>query len=259
MGGGKTSTSTTTYNYDPVASQKAAEVAERQQAMAEEQWEYYKRVFQPYEQELMAANRSLLPGQVAYSAATTQERLRDIERARPAVEKFYDMAIQGVQPRYQEVMGAAQADIAQGFDASTQALKRELARMGVDPNSGALISALKDTALQRAKAIGSARTQARMLERDRSENLTFNRLGQALNARLGLPVAGTMGGYSVSDPTRTSTALYGNASSVLGQLASRPLSQTTKTSTSGGGFGTFLGDLAGTGLGIAGMKWVLGG
>lgn len=63
------STTTTTNNYDPVASGKMADIAERQQGMAEDQWQMYKDYFQNYEIEAAKANSELLPFMTAASQA----------------------------------------------------------------------------------------------------------------------------------------------------------------------------------------------
>jgi len=75
---GKSSTKTTTNAYDPVASEKMSEIAERQQQMAEEQWGMYKDFFQDYEIEAVKANQALLPYVSEAAQKTLQEQITDL-------------------------------------------------------------------------------------------------------------------------------------------------------------------------------------
>ena len=73
MGGkGGSSQTTTTNNYDPVYNAKMAAIAERQQEMAEDQWDMYKTYFQDYEISVAQANKDLLP----YMTDSTREQLQ---------------------------------------------------------------------------------------------------------------------------------------------------------------------------------------
>ena len=101
-------------HYDPVASKKMAEIAERKQEMSEEQWAIAKEVFEPYEREMVAINRALLPEVAATTSLSMEEMRRDIAMgrdvkdvlresqldelrlSRPATEKFYHEAVEGV-------------------------------------------------------------------------------------------------------------------------------------------------------------------
>ena len=62
---GKSSTKTTTNEYDPVASAKMSEIAEEQQAMAKEYFNFWQSDYKPFEAEQIEANRYLIPGQTA--------------------------------------------------------------------------------------------------------------------------------------------------------------------------------------------------
>lgn len=274
---GGTSTTTTTQvveqKYDPVASKKMAEIAERQQEMSEEQWALAKEVFEPYEREMVAINRALLPDVAETSAMTMEEMRRDITMgrevkdalresqieelglSRPATEKFYREAVEGVDVG--ERMGEATADVAQSFKGGEGNLRRSAARMGLKPTA----QMIRDLALAESKVKAGARTTARRT----ADVESFQRLQSAMGARgraTGLPgtqvtqpmaVSG-VGGYGLQNPANLSAQLMSGAGASQGLLARRPVSSTTTgTSTRAweetGGFGQVVGQLAGVGLG----------
>mgnify|MGYP006971829024 CR=1 FL=1 len=138
MGG---SGSTTTNTEDEVYNARMATIAESQQGMAEENYQYYKEYYQPYEKEQIAANRELLP----YQKGMQKEALIAGANA--------------LDPNM--AMDAASADVAQSFAGAQDSMTRNLAKRGVRMDSGQAMQMQKDTALSRAKAVGGARTGAR--------------------------------------------------------------------------------------------------
>ncbi len=221
MGGGKGGGSTTMFAYDPVASAKMATIAERQQAMAEEQYGYYKEYYQPYEIEQVQANRELLPLMTENSRLLYEQQASEIGASSGVAEKFYKEATEGVDPA-QRAMKAG-ADVAQGFDEATGTMNRNMARMGVSPESGNFGRAQRLMATDRAKALGAARTQAR----EQAEAESFSRLGSAMTARGN--VMG-YGGHSIqtADPYARAAGSYAGAAGTQGALATRTMSQTTQ-------------------------------
>ncbi len=81
-GGTSTTTQVTSQTFDPVASKKLTEIAEKQQLMAEEQWDLYKEYFQEYEIKAADANLELLPYITEASKLTLAEQARDLEENR---------------------------------------------------------------------------------------------------------------------------------------------------------------------------------
>jgi hypothetical protein len=252
-GGGQTvTTQTVQQQYDPVASRKMAEIAERSQEMSEEQWELSKAIFEPYEREMVAINRALLPYVAETSALQMEEAQRDIRMGRdvkdalresqlrelglsePATEKFYKEAVEGVDVG--ERMGMATADVAQAYKGGEATLRRSAARMGLKPTA----EMIRDMALQESKAKAGARTGART----QADIESFQRLQTAMGARgraTGLPgtqvtqanVGSQVGGYGLQDPANLSAQLMGQAQQGYGLLAGRPISTTTMGTTVG--------------------------
>lgn len=263
-----TPTQTVQQNYDPVASKKMADIAEKQWAMSEEQWNMSKEIFQPYTEAMVKLNQELLPLAGEMSKQTIEEATRDIEQGRevkdalraeqlkeiglsgPVAEKFYQQATEGVD--IGERMGMATADVQQAFKGAEGTLARNAARMGLKPTA----SMIKDIALEQAKAVGGARNTARI----GAENENWGRLQTGMAARgraTGLP--GTQvqpssgqtqyGNYGLSDPANQAVALSSQAGSTTGLLASRPTSSTTTTTGTGGSWTDFLGSMVGMGGG----------
>lgn len=139
MGGGGT-TSTTTV--DEAYNSRMATIAEAQQGMAEDYYGYYKDYYQPYEKEQIAANQELLPYQ-------TDLQKQALIAGQAALDP-------------NAAMDAAQADVAQAFSGAQDSISRNLAKRGMGMDSGQAVQMQKEMALERTKAIGGARTKARM-------------------------------------------------------------------------------------------------
>lgn len=133
--------STTINSEDRAYNARMATIAEAQQEMAEEYYKYYQEYYQPYEKQQIAANKELMPYQVGVQKAAliAGEEAMDPEAA----------------------MDAAQADVAQSFAGAQGSMERNLARRGVRMDSNQAAGFQKELALERAKAIGGARTKAR--------------------------------------------------------------------------------------------------
>lgn len=133
--------STTINSEDREYNARMATIAEAQQQMAEEYYQYYQQYYQPYEKEQIAANRQLIPQQVKLQEGA-------LETATTALDPA-------------SAMREAEADVAQSFAGAQGSIERNLSRRGVSMDSGQAVGMQKDIALERAKAIGGARTQAR--------------------------------------------------------------------------------------------------
>lgn len=138
MGGGGR---TTLNSEDTVYNARMATIAEAQQGIAEEQYGYYKDFYQPYEKAQIAANQELMPYQV------------DIQR------KALIAGANALDPS--AAMDTASADVAQSYSGVQDSISRNMAKRGLGMDSGQALQMQKDIALERAKAIGGARTQAR--------------------------------------------------------------------------------------------------
>jgi hypothetical protein len=260
--GGKQSSQTTTNSYDPVASQKMAEIADRQQAMAEDQWSMYKTYFQDYEISVANANKDLLP----YMSDSTKEQLKyqgeaskantellpaatalnktELEGAQPVAEKFYKDALTGVDPNKRA--DEASNEVKAGAKLGESMRRREASRYGIDPGSSTYANVAAKGALDTSRNIAGARIQAK----DAAETENFNRLGLALGKTTS-PVVGSGAVTTVNnaDPAARATQSFSGAASSYAPLATRVLSSTKTTDNGGSGFGSFLGTLGGTALG----------
>ncbi len=150
---------------------KAGSAADTQAAIALDQWNRYKEIYDPLERE---------------RAKSGLEDVKLYEKYRPLEEKFYQEAQQGYTP--EELSREALANIEKSYANQEGILARKLGRFGL---SGSLASALRDMSRDEALAKAQAKTKAYL----QAKELNFNRLGSALNVRKGLspytPVPGT--------------------------------------------------------------------
>ncbi len=138
MGGGG---ETTINSEDEAYNARMATIAEAQQGMAEEYYKYYKESYQPYEKEQIAANRALIPYQTGMQ------------------KKALAAGAEALDPN--AAMDTAQADVVQSYEGAQTSITQNLAKRGVRMDSGQSMQMQKDMVLDRAKAIGGARTTAR--------------------------------------------------------------------------------------------------
>lgn len=249
MGGGsKTATQTTTNNYDPAATAASVDIANRQQAMSEEQWALYKTNFLPYEADFAKSLSALLPSSTAASIAEEESKTRDLELSRPIQEKFYAEVAKG--PDYAGAMGRAVTDVQAGFDQAEQQGVRNLTRMGLNANEAA--TAIGPTAVDKALALASARTGAYNAEKDAYLGRAVGALG-VRDKVYAAPNQFNMDAYKVNNPADRGAALMGQAGDVQSRLASRVMSSTSKqTQKENQGFGALAGSVLGTAAGLGG-------
>lgn len=162
----KGSKQTSTTSYDTKYNARMAKIAERQQGIADQYFEFWKQTYKPYETAQVAANLELMPFEVAAqkeqlqtATAGAQARRKEIGLAKPVVEEYYKQALEGVDVG-QEV-SRARADVAQGLQESEEEVKREMSRLGVDPTSGRFAAAARTSGLEKARAVGGAMSEAR--------------------------------------------------------------------------------------------------
>jgi len=196
--------------YDAAYNARMATIAESQQGMAEEYFQFWQDEYQPMEMEQIAANRELipyetalskekiqaeqellpgqvalgkaqtdsalelLPGQTALTQAQIDDTMTGIAEKAPVRTAFFDEALNGVDVESQANKAAAEASHA--FMNSNSIMRRNAARMGLNPNSGAFAGFQNTNSLNRAKTVASAKTQAR----ENAENEKFDRLNTAM-------------------------------------------------------------------------------
>jgi hypothetical protein len=154
-GGGGSTTNT----QDPEYNKRMAAIAEAQQAMAEEYFQYWKTDFKPFEREQIAAQRELLPGQTALA-----------ERGMGLAGQYFDEVTKGVSA--EEEMGMAKADVRQAYAGMEGEMRRSAGRMGISPESGRYAGMRSRMLLDKAKGLAGAGTMARRYaEREQFERL----------------------------------------------------------------------------------------
>jgi len=187
-------------------------LAQSQTQIAGEQWSMYKEVFAPYEAELVAAHRSIIPEQLGLDMARIksqtadvegrmplneelrQQQMRSLQRSEPVEQAFYDQALEGL--NVEDRMNAAGADVQQAYDATKPQLGRDMSRMGLRPDSGRFTDAMAKMSYSRAKDLAFARTNARR----QTQEANFGRLGTAMQARGNIAGLTAQTGGSATNP-----------------------------------------------------------
>jgi len=152
-GGGSTTSVDEEYN------RRMATIAEAQQGMAEEYFQYWKTDFKPFEQEQIAAQRELLPGQTALA-----------KRYQGLTGQYFDEATKGISA--EEEMGKAKTGVQQAYSGMEGEMRRGLGRMGINPASGRYASMQSQMLRDKAKGLAGAGTMGRRY----AEEESFRRL-----------------------------------------------------------------------------------
>ncbi|OPY89019.1 MAG: hypothetical protein A4E71_00099 [Smithella sp. PtaU1.Bin162] len=236
--GSSTTTSTTNNNYDPVSSAKMAEIAERQQDMADEQWQMYKDYFQEYEIETAKANKELLPYISDNAKAQLKIDTQSATEQAPILTEFNKQALEGVDVN--ERMDSASNEVKSAMKLGEATRRRDASRMGIDPNSTAYANSANQQALETAKGVAGSRTAAKT----QAETENFQRLGVAAGKD-----TGQLTTVNNADPASRAAGLYSGAASTYAPLATRVLSSQSAVKTPSAGVWGFLGNMMGQGLG----------
>lgn len=255
---------------DPESQRRLAGVAERQVALSEEQMDIAKRLYQPYEEDIIAANRQIIPfnTQLIKEQLTSETKLTplrtqalseglkaaiaDLHRSEPAKAAFMKEALEGI--NIGERVGKAGADVSSSFKTARESLLREGGRLGLSTErlAPALSKIKSDEALASALAKTSARTTGKAEQ--------FARLSAAAGQPLGVATLGAtkqilgeqqLGGFQLQDPTNKALrSLEGASASYArsGSFAPKTVTETVSRS-GGGGFGSIVGGIVG---GLAG-------
>lgn len=156
------------------AAARQAAISEQQLEMAKEQWDLYKSDILPLEQEAQKLGIS------AQELAQQRGEL-DLKAYQdfylPLQESFVDSAMEGIEADPERAAREARMNVDQAFDSAEGQMTRDLERRGVRADSGAYD---QDISLNRAAASGMAVNSAIEGERDRVEDVNFNRQAVAL-------------------------------------------------------------------------------
>ena len=117
-----------------------------------------------FQNEQNAAGRYLLPQETQLTAADIQRQQALMPERQFAAHKFFQDANHGVNP--EEWAARAGIDVGAAYAGADAALRRDAARMGVDPSSGRFAAAQGGYGLNMAKDLAQARTQGRRAGED---------------------------------------------------------------------------------------------
>ena len=204
--GSSSTTNTVDYEYNS----RMAAIAERQQGMADQYFQYWNDYQKPYEiaqtqanmqllpnetglamaeidakSELLpgqtaltkaktAASMELLPGQTDLAKAEMANRMDTIQQLQPVKTQFFQQAAEGVDVNAR--VGRAQADVANSYKDVASKTVRNMSRMGVGPDSGRFAGMNAANDINQAAAVAGARSQARV----GAEQENFRRLNAAM-------------------------------------------------------------------------------
>lgn len=192
-GGGGTTTVQGEVDYE--YNRRMAAIAEQQQAIANEYFNFWKQYYMPMEIEQIAANRKLIPLErniarlklegerelIPLQTGLRREQLglrteqigaqRELLPYQTEVTRSFLQEAKNVNPV--EWMGMAQTDVAQSFANQRGQLLRQATRLGLSPDDPRLLSALSQQGIDLARMTAGARTAARRA----AEAERFRRLG----------------------------------------------------------------------------------
>lgn len=160
-------------NYDAAYNARMASVAEKYVAMAEADQSFWESDFKPMEQEMIAANRELIPAETALQKATMEQQSLALEGREPIRNEMYESAL-----KYNpdDIVDKAVNDVLQSYSGAMASGKRDLATHGVNPNSGRYTALNNDSSINLAKTMGFVKSQARDLAEQTKERKQLNAL-----------------------------------------------------------------------------------
>ena len=151
---------------DKKYNRRMANVAERQQNIADQYFKFWETTQKPYEMAQVKANVELMPFEVEQRKVGLQTRTEEMQKAAPVVEEYYKQALEGVD--IGEETARARADVTQGLHEVEGEMERHMGRLGIDPTSPAYMERMKTSGMEKAKAVGGAMSAARTQAKTRS-------------------------------------------------------------------------------------------
>ncbi len=130
--------------------------------------------YRDMEQAQKNANMEMKPLETALAGKQINDSMRAIDERAPVRSAFYDESLNGVDINSR--VDRAAADATQAFLNSDNIMRRNSARMGVNPNSGRFSAMQNTNSLNQAKTVAGAKTTART----QAELENYGRLNQAM-------------------------------------------------------------------------------
>lgn len=177
---------------------RMAGIAERQQTLAEEYFDFWRTDQKELERMQIQANKELIPQQTELQKAQMESEMNlmgvregyersmmeyaqeDLEARKPLARKYYEEAMTGENP--EQRAAEARATVSQQIDAGRSTMRREASRMGADVNSARFQRNLKGASHDRAKGVAGAMVAERNAARERN----FGRMDSAMTKNLGV-------------------------------------------------------------------------
>jgi gas vesicle protein len=153
------------------------DISQQQIDLSIEQWEIYKNDILPLEME--AQQMGISAQELAMQRGELDLKAYN-DFYLPMQEEYTQQAMEGIEADPERAARDARMDMDQAFDSAEGTMQRSQERRGVRPGSGGDRAGLGDTSLARAAATGYSVNRAVEGERDRVEDVNFNRLGVAL-------------------------------------------------------------------------------
>lgn len=188
--------------------------ADRQLRLAEEQWSIYKDQILPLE--LEAQRQGISARDLALQRGERDLQLY-MDFYAPAQEQMVQMAMDGIDPQYYRVTRDAAADVDAAYERQADVEARQNQRMGLRPDSGRAKGYQRTRNLSHAANRGFAINRAREAERNRVEQVGFNRLASALG-RQPLANAPSQGAYTPGVTPGVAGSSFGRAGAAFGNL-----------------------------------------
>ena len=168
--GGGSSTTNISSEPDKAYNARMAKVAERQQALSDQFFNWWQTVQAPVEQANADAQLGLIPAQ-------TDIVREGLEGFKGIQTDFYNAS----RPTSTETAGRAATYANMALSKATGSMNRNMSRMGISPTSGAAQSASRDLAIQGAASIAGAANTGRM----QGEEMNLKKLSGAMAYGLG--------------------------------------------------------------------------
>lgn len=199
------------------AAQLQFDISQQQIDLANEQWDLYKDEIYPLE--VRAQEMGLEAQEIGL------EQYKDYYA--PMSEQFATEAMEGVEAQPERAARDARLSVDQAFDSEEGMMQRNLERRGVRPGSGNYESEINDTSLSRAASKGFTVNRAVEAERDRVEDVNFNRkavaLGRTPTVGGGAPginsAAASYGLAAAGNTAQGAGSQYGNIAGQYGSAA----------------------------------------
>lgn len=167
------------------AASSQGDATAQQSRIAAEQWEQYKTLYQPLEQEFVEKSR------------------------------------QAIVPDIEGVTGRASADVTQSFDKTRESTNRTLGRYGITPDSGRFESSNRQLDIAQAAQEAGSVNRARTAEIQRADDVGYARMASAVSTGKGIPTSVSSQLGSVSNQYGNQAANYGQAASSTSQFISQ--------------------------------------